>query len=543
MSWYLDDSQFVQMSGGSRMWQSASTTSYFDIAIPSFADVRVSLFGGGTRWRNGCWPDCASSTSAASRRRGRRGSWATSAPPSCGSFRPSGDVLRGNVARAWNAGKEVVALAADAPRPRRAARARPTSCSTPPARPARTSSIPPARPNAVWVSITPFGLDGPRASWRASDLGIMAASGNMYATGDPDRAPVRCTEPPAYAHTGGEAAFAALTALWSGTPQRVDVSMQEVVLVANMAAPANFPKTGIRGNRRGREHRPHARDLARARRLRVVRAARRQGPGREPRDADQARRRRRHPGRRAHEPGLDHVQPEHGDRRGARRDRDRGRRVLLPAHDARALRHRVRDEPHARARELAQGDLRVGAARVARLLRSGRRRRTVPAVVRRRAFRRRRGGAGPARGRWRPRRRPRYPRPARRRRRATKAWDGVHILEFGAGAAGPIATRYFSENGATVLRIESRTRPDFLRAMALAVPDNPHGLEGSPLYDGLNVGKRSLTLNLKQPAGVEHRAAARRRVGRRGRRELRAARDEELRARLRQRSPRSSPTS
>ncbi len=84
-----------------------------------------------------------------------------------------------------------------------------------------------------------------------------------------------------------------------------------------------------------------------------------------------------------------------------------------------------------------------------------------------------------------------------------KAWDGVHILEFGAGAAGPIATRYFSENGAIVLRVESRTRPDFLRAMALAVPDNPHGLEGAPMYDGLNVGKRNLTLNLKHPAGVD----------------------------------------
>ena len=52
----------------------------------------------------------------------------------------------------------------------------------------------------------------PRASWRASDLGVMALSGNMFATGDPDRAPVRCTEPASYAHTAGEAAYAALTA-------------------------------------------------------------------------------------------------------------------------------------------------------------------------------------------------------------------------------------------------------------------------------------------------------------------------------------------
>ena len=77
---------------------------------------------------------------------------------------------------------------------------------------------------------------------------------------------------------------------------------------------------------------------------------------------------------------------------------------------------------------------------------------------------------------------------------------GTKILEFGSGAAGPIATRYFVEHGATVLRVESRSRPDFLRVYALG-PDNPHGLEGSPMFDGLNVGKRNVTLNLKHPEG------------------------------------------
>ena len=52
----------------------------------------------------------------------------------------------------------------------------------------------------------------------------------------------------------------------------------------------------------------------------------------------------------------------------------------------------------------------------------------------------------------------------------------------------------------------------------------------------LNVGKRNVTLNLKHPERGRARAAARRRVGRRGRRELRAARDEGLRPRLRRRS-------
>jgi benzylsuccinate CoA-transferase BbsF subunit len=82
------------------------------------------------------------------------------------------------------------------------------------------------------------------------------------------------------------------------------------------------------------------------------------------------------------------------------------------------------------------------------------------------------------------------------------AWAGTNILEFGSGAAGPIGTRYFVEHGATVLRVESKGRPDFLRVYALG-PKNPHGLEGAPMFDGLNVGKQDVTFNLKDPRAVE----------------------------------------
>ena len=79
----------------------------------------------------------------------------------------------------------------------------------------------------------------------------MAASGNLYCTGDPDRAPVRCAEPAGYNHAAAEMAFAALTGLASDRPQRIDVSMQEVVAVANMSTPSRFPFNGFRGTRRG----------------------------------------------------------------------------------------------------------------------------------------------------------------------------------------------------------------------------------------------------------------------------------------------------
>src|SRR6516165_6806837 len=73
----------------------------------------------------------------------------------------------------------------------------------------------------------------------------------MYATGDRDRPPVRCTEPSGYSHLGPEAAMAALTALASGRPQHVDVAAQEAVMVADVCAPATFARTGARGTRRG----------------------------------------------------------------------------------------------------------------------------------------------------------------------------------------------------------------------------------------------------------------------------------------------------
>ena len=53
-----------------------------------------------------------------------------------------------------------------------------------------------------------------------------------------------------------------------------------------------------------------------------------------------------------------------------------------------------------------------------------------------------------------------------------------------------------------MLRVESKSRPDFLRVYALG-PDNPHGLEGAPMFDGLNVGKLDVTLNLKHPKAIE----------------------------------------
>ncbi len=110
---------------------------------------------------------------------------------------------------------------------------------------------PSCAPGAVWVRITPFGLEGPRATWRATDHGVMAASANMYSTGDPSRAPVHAAEPTSHAHAAGEAAYAAIAALASGRPQLVDLSMQECVFIANMGAIGRYAREQSRGGRGG----------------------------------------------------------------------------------------------------------------------------------------------------------------------------------------------------------------------------------------------------------------------------------------------------
>ncbi|MEW6269907.1 MAG: CoA transferase, partial [Thermodesulfobacteriota bacterium] len=91
-----------------------------------------------------------------------------------------------------------------------------------------------AHPRLVVCSISPFGRSGPYAGWRGSDLTVTAMGGNMALTGDPDRAPLRCTMPASYYHGGAEAAAGLLVALYArqalGRGQHVDVSLQACVV-------------------------------------------------------------------------------------------------------------------------------------------------------------------------------------------------------------------------------------------------------------------------------------------------------------------------
>ena len=80
------------------------------------------------------------------------------------------------------------------------------------------------------------------------------------------------------------------------------------------------------------------------------------------------------------------------------------------------------------------------------------------------------------------------------------ALDGITVLEFGSGAAGPLATRYFADHGATVIRVESRARPDFLRLYGITATQP--SLDASPMFAAFNCNKLAVTLNLKHREGV-----------------------------------------
>src|SRR5581483_594716 len=209
---------------------------------------------------------------------------------------------------------------------------------------------------------------------------------------------------------------------------------------------------------------------------------------------------------------LEDLQPQPPLAAGGRRPHARVRRVLPDQDHGRALRRRVQAEPDARTDQHGPRDRRVGSARRARLLRrrrrAGHRRAPLPAGVRgdeRRAGRRRDPAAGTA-ARRAHRRGPRRRRPRRRGRRAaprgrgrvTDVFAGTTILEFGGGAAGPVAMRYFADHGATVIRVESLKRPRILRM----TPKTPGGVDGSEHFAVLNANKLSIALNLSNPEAV-----------------------------------------
>ena len=364
-----------------------------------------------------------------------------------------------------------------------------------------------AAPDAVWLNATPFGTQGPRAEWQASDIGLMAACGNMHCTGDADRPPLRCSEPAAYAHCAAEAVFAILSGIAAGGAQTIDLCMQEALMIVNMGGPAQLPKTQRNGQRQGamlggtREIWPCKDGFvsfglrggpARAGNfnilLRELRDAGLATPAWLERDWQGFNPQALEPEElRAIEEPLRAYFAGHSMRE-LYELTVRTNLMLAPAQSAAEI--LANEQLCSRGMFAKVGDIASFPARffIARDAHSSEDHLAAPSPVRDLT-----GNGNTALAQW-----PDKAFPHPHSGKDSPAWQGLRLLEFGSGAAGPIATRYFSEHGATVVRIESTRRPDFLRVMAI---NSEQGLEGSTLFDVLNPAKKSITLNLKHAEG------------------------------------------
>ncbi len=94
-------------------------------------------------------------------------------------------------------------------------------------------------PGLVYTSSSAFGSDGPKATWKATDLNIIGAGMQLLMMGDADRPPVRIPLDQAFLHASAEAAAGTLVALYernrSGQGQHVDVSAQQAILQATQS--------------------------------------------------------------------------------------------------------------------------------------------------------------------------------------------------------------------------------------------------------------------------------------------------------------------
>lgn len=84
-----------------------------------------------------------------------------------------------------------------------------------------------------------------------------------------------------------------------------------------------------------------------------------------------------------------------------------------------------------------------------------------------------------------------------------RALDGIRIAEFGSYAAGPHIGKMLANFGATVVHVESRAHPDGFRLQYPPYKDGKPGIDASGCFAYFNDSKLGVTLDLKNPRGVE----------------------------------------
>ena len=350
----------------------------------------------------------------------------------------------------------------------------------------RDSAIP---PGAVHVSVTPFGSGGPRSHWRGGELVASATGGALRVTGEPGRPPVKEAGDACTFHADMVAAAGAMTAHYArgshGQGQHVDVSVQQVAFSRNTNGVLvwQFDKRKL--------HRVGGK-LAYGQA--TIRAIWRLADGWCFHSLMTGR--LGAPANRALAEWMDEElaeNPLHGV------DWLSYNRSTLPA-ETRAVWEAAIAGFFARRtkHEIATEGLRRGinacvVNEPADVL-------ADPHLAARDFFATADGlperFAGIVEG---------MPAPLPEQRSGNRSGPlaGVRVLDFAWALVGSITTKTLGDLGADVVKIESRTRPDLSR-MDVQVSASQHGnFDDKPWFAHLNSSKRSVSLNLKEPAAWE----------------------------------------
>ena len=82
---------------------------------------------------------------------------------------------------------------------------------------------------------------------------------------------------------------------------------------------------------------------------------------------------------------------------------------------------------------------------------------------------------------------------------AKRALDGIVVCDFSWVGAGPIATAVLAQCGATVIKIESVSRPDILRKGEPFKDGISDGMDRSGYFAARNANKKDIALNMSHP--------------------------------------------
>lgn len=368
-------------------------------------------------------------------------------------------------------------------------------------------------PSLIYAAITPFGQTGPKSLWPATDLTIEAAGGRLSIQGDPDRPPLPVGFPQAFLHASAQIAADIVVALnerfTSGLGQFLDNSAQETMWWTLMNAQGSPVCGGENPPGTGEDRATHGRGLGTqivSAKDGLVTIAPGASSGRTKSmysyAFDEAKQYGELP------EGLDGF--DWNDWVAHYRAGELTREHLQSVGEI--LRNFIKRRTKLELVEWAlNGDLRLGPLNTTQdLLR-------FPQFVERGFFETIDGIQHPANWvrmsrtplrhqserrvelseiRW----KRRYKQQKASANRSGNAFEGIKVADFSWVAAGPTVAKCLADHGATVVKIESQTRPDLSRTLPPYVDGQP-GLNRSYWSFLYGTSKLSLQCNLSTDAG------------------------------------------